>query len=48
MQLTVKTPVDDMAGECRAERRQTAHLLGPRVKSLDQLPLQGLQMMGNK
>ena len=48
MQLTMQPPVDDMTGERRAERRQTAHLLGPRIERLDQSPLGRLQTIGRE
>ena len=48
MQLTMQPPVDDMAGKRRAERRQTAHLLGPRIERLDQSPLGRLQTIGDE
>ena len=48
VQLTIQPPVDDMTGERRAERRQAAHLLGPRIERLDQSPLGILQTIGNE
>ncbi len=48
VQLTMQPPVDDVTGERRAERRQAAHLLGPRIKRLNQSPLGRLQTIGNE
>jgi DNA polymerase-1 len=48
MQLAMEASIDNMAGERRAERCETAHLLGPRIERLDQFPLGRLQTIGNK
>ena len=48
MQLTMQPSVDDVTGERRTKRRQTARLLGPRIKRLNQLPLGRLQTIGSE